>query len=58
MRNYNTLCYIKLLNLIYHFSDMTGPSLGGFLLQHFGFSICMTTMGMFCLLVVSIKRKL
>ncbi|CAH1731452.1 unnamed protein product [Aphis gossypii] len=35
----------------YSLGDMTGPSLGGVLLQHFGFSICMTTMGLFCLLV-------
>uniref|UniRef100_A0A2H8TGP9 MFS-type transporter C6orf192 n=1 Tax=Melanaphis sacchari TaxID=742174 RepID=A0A2H8TGP9_9HEMI len=35
----------------YSLGDMTGPSLGGVLLQHFGFSICMTTMGLFCLVV-------
>ncbi|KAL5236600.1 hypothetical protein ACI65C_004010 [Semiaphis heraclei] len=35
----------------YSLGDMTGPSLGGVLLQHFGFSICMTTMGLFCLIV-------
>lgn len=35
---------------------MTGPSLGGVLLQHFGFSTCMTTMGLLCLVVVS-ERK-
>lgn len=32
---------------------MTGPSLGGVLLQHFGFSTCMTVMGLICLVVVS-----
>ncbi|VVC37962.1 Hypothetical protein CINCED_3A013556 [Cinara cedri] len=35
----------------YSLGDMTGPSLGGVLLQHFGFSVCMTTMGVLCLVV-------
>ncbi|XP_025423082.1 MFS-type transporter SLC18B1-like isoform X2 [Sipha flava] len=35
----------------YSLGDMTGPSLGGVLLEHFGFSICMTTMGLICLVL-------
>ncbi|XP_050426525.1 MFS-type transporter SLC18B1-like [Adelges cooleyi] len=38
----------------YSLGDMTGPSLGGVLLQHFGFSVCMTTMGLLCLVVAVI----
>uniref|UniRef100_A0A0K8SF02 Major facilitator superfamily (MFS) profile domain-containing protein n=2 Tax=Lygus hesperus TaxID=30085 RepID=A0A0K8SF02_LYGHE len=39
---------------MYSLGDMTGPALGGFLMEHFGFPICATTMAGLCIVTAVI----